>query len=245
MLLIRPAIFGQLNGLLKPTSVPEDYAVLEGFLAVQPGYFRTLWVPSKERFGYYSESHPEISAQALFNLYDNKSLFIKLSEDNSEELLQMSSIKYVIVPDDSEKEIFLTDRKYDNKLYLQTINELKTIRWLKPAKGFGKIVVFENLNYKDHFWSPDSNLKINYKYINPTLYEVDVRNAKRGGVLVFSESYDKNWTATGSKYKLQSLKYGEFNSFILPKDGDYSLKVYFIIQDYVNIGLWISGRHYW
>jgi len=236
LFLIRPAIFGQLGGVFKTVIVPQDYARFEKFLYNQPEYFRTLWFPSKQRFGYYSQNHPEMSATALFNLYDNQNLFKKLQENTTEKILEEASIKYVIVPYDSEGEIFLTDRKYDKKLYLDTINELKTIKWLRPIDSFGRIIVFENLNYKDHFWSSDSNLKINYKYINPTLYEVDVRNAKKGDILVFSEAYDSNWTANA----ILSSKYNLFNSFILPKDGSYKLTVYYIIQDYVNIGLWIS-----
>jgi hypothetical protein len=251
--LVRSAIFGQLGGLLKTTSIPQDYVSLEKFLINQQDYSRTLWFPSKQRFGYYSNNHPEMSAQALFNLSDNNSLFKKLSEKDTKKLLEEASIKYVIVPNDSEGEIFLTDRKYDNKLYLETIKELKSIKWLKQISSFGKVIVFE-INppaggYKDHFWSPNQNLKINYKFINPTEYELNVENAKRGDVLVFSESFDKNWMAMISQksikskvYKVISQKYdGRFNSFVLPMDGDYSLKVSYALQSYANIGLIIGS----
>jgi hypothetical protein len=237
LFLIRPAIFGQLNGLLRTTSVPKDYLNLEKFLVNQPGYFRTLWVPSKQRFGYYSESHPEISAQALYNLYDNKILLNKLPEENSEKLLEESSVKYVIVPYDFEKEIFLTDRKYDNSLYLKTISQLEKIKYLTKIGDFGRITVLQNLAYKDHFWSPDPDLKINYRYLNPVKYEVGIENAKKGNILVFSEAYDSKWTASGTS----SSKYADlFNSFVLTKNGNYTLEIYYPPQDWVNLGLWVS-----
>ena len=165
-----------------------------------------------------------------------------MSEGKTEKLLEEASIKYIIVPFDSENEIFLTDRKYDNKLYLETVNQIKVIKWLKQIGEFGKIVVFEKADYKNHFWSLNQNLKINYRYINPTEYEVDIENAKKGDVLVFSESYDKNWQAiSSSKFRVQSSKFNnKFNSFVLSADGNYSLKVYYSLQDYVGIGLVIS-----
>jgi uncharacterized membrane protein YfhO len=68
-----------------------------------------------------------------------------------------------------------------------------------------------------------------------------VRNAKKGDRVVFAESYDNKWLATSSKFKVQSSKFdGRFNSFVLPGDGDYSLRIYYTPQDYVNIGVIIS-----
>ena len=253
ILLIRPAILGQLGGMFKTTSVPQDYVKLEKFLANQPDYFRTLWVPSKQKFGYYSNNHPEMSAQVLFNVTDSENLFKKLSDKKTEKLLEEASIKYVIVPYDSQGEIFLKDRKYSEKKYQNTVDKVAKISWLKEVncsiarllncsnQPFGKIKVFEIAGNKDHFWSPSTNLKISYKYVNPTDYRVKVENAKRGDVLVFSESYDKFWVAKNSGFKVYSSEFkGRFNSFILPKDGNYNLEIYYTPQDWVNIGLVVS-----
>lgn len=243
LLLIRPAILGQLNGMFKTTTVPQDYVRLEKFLSTQPGYFRTLWFPVKQRFSYYSNSHPIISATALFDLYDEKSLFSKLSENETERALKDASVKYVIVPDDSEKEIFLTDRKYDNRLYLRAVNNLQKINWLKEIRTFGKITVFGLDGFRDHFWSSDPNLEINYKYISPVKYSINVKNAKKGNKIIFTEKFDKNWTAKvlGNKYQIISIDYDRgFNSFVLPESGNYTLKVSYTIQNYVNIGLVVS-----
>jgi len=258
ILLIRPAIFGQLGGMFKTTFVPNDYVRLEKFLANQPEYFRTLWVPSKQRFSYYSNNHPEISAKVLFNLYDNEKLFEELSKGKTENQLQQASIKYVIIPYDSEKEIFLDDRKYDETQYRKTVQEIRKISWLKEVNcsivrllncsnlPFGKIAVFEVSNPKDHFYFKNQesgirNQELSYKYINPVKYEINLRNAKRGDVLVFSESFDSKWLARNHQFSVFSSKFGIFNSFVLPVDGNYNLKIYYTLQDYVNIGMAISG----
>lgn len=270
LFLIRPALSGQLGGMFKTTKVPQDYIKLEKFLYNQPSFFRTLWFPSKQHFGYYSNTHPEISAQILFNAFDDKSLFKNLSDRGVDKLLEEASIKYVIVPYDSEKEIFITDRKYDNTRYQKTISRLREVRWLKQVSipcgqitdsrqqrtdnreqicGFGRIAVFEIGNPRDHFWSPSTQIEINYKFINPTKYIVNVNNAKKGDRLVFSEKFDEYWQAQQitdggrqtSANKLESSRFSIFNSFILPENGNYSLEVYYEPQKWVDIGTIISG----
>jgi len=158
-----------------------------------------------------------------------------------ERILQESSVKYVIIPYDSEGEIFLKDRKYDNKLYENTVSEVRKIQWLNEIDGFGKIKVFEISNPKDHFWSHDKEIKIKYKYINPTKYSLDIQNAKKGDVIIFSESYDKNWIVHNLEFRIHSSEFNNrFNSFILPKNGNYVLEVYYTPQDWVNRGLVVS-----
>lgn len=239
--LIHPAILGQLGGMYKATSIPDDYVKLEKFLVSDPNYFRTLWIPSIQKFGYYSNNHPEISAQVLFNTTDRKNLFMKLAETKTEKLLEEASIKYIIIPYDSEGEIFLTDRKYDEKKYKEAISQLDTISWLKKNNHFGKIIVYELPTFKDRFWSPQNHLKISYKYINPVKYQVHVVDARKGDVLVFAESYDKGWSFSSSNFKVNSSKFnGKFNSIVLPKNGNYYLDVYFEPQKWVDLGTTIS-----
>lgn len=238
LFLIRPALLNQLGGLFKPTSVPADYPKLEKYLADKPNFFRTLWVPSRQKFGYYSETHPAISAVSLFNDSNNRNILKKLSDLKTKSVLEDASIKYVIIPYDSEEEIFLNDRKYDNIAYLKTIEEIEKIAWLRKIDGFGKIKVFELASPKDHFYI--NNQTIKYQYISPVEYEVSVTNAKKGELIVFTESYDSKWIAKVSDYALNAKRHSLFNSFELPKDGDYKLTVYYTPQDHVNIGIVIS-----
>lgn len=238
---IRQAVFGQLGGTFKTTNVPSDYVKLEQFLSSQKSFSRTFWVPATQRFGFYSSVHPRISAQEYLNNYTLQSLVKQINRPQTEMLLQESGVKYVIVPYDSQGEIFLTDRKYDDKKYLSTIDAVKKIAWLHQLKGFGKIAVFEVPNPKNHFWSPSQNLRVNYKFINPTQYVINVSNARKGDKLVFSESFDKEWQLLYGSSKIASVPFGKlFNSFILPRSGDYKLTIYYAPQKWVNIGVVIS-----
>jgi len=239
--LIRPAWMGQLTGIFKPTQIPADYIKLEQFLAKDNNFYRTVWFPRSSKYSFYSTMRPLIFASGLTNKYSINKISETFSSVQIQTLLQDISAKYIIVPDDSSGEIFLTDRKYDDKLYETTLNNVSKISYLKRIEGFGKIGVFEVPNVKDHLWSPARNLSLTYRYISPVEYKLMIKNAKKGDLIVFSESYDSKWIAENTQFKIQSSKFDDrFDSFILPQDGDYSLKVYYTPQDYVNIGLVIS-----
>ncbi|MDP2637657.1 MAG: hypothetical protein Q8P26_01185, partial [Candidatus Levybacteria bacterium] len=245
LFLIRPAVSGQLTGTFKSHNLPTDYIKLEQFLSKDKNFYRTFWVSAWERFGFRSDTHPAISGKDFINKYNPYDVADYLKNNNSQKILQQLAAKYVIVPFDPQGEIFLKDRKYDDAQYQKTIKDLRSIAWFKEVGGFGKIAVFEVPNPKDHFWTTSRTLSLKYQYISPVEYKVAIKNGKVGDLLIFSENFDSNWIITavsGIKYKVSSIKYGErFNSFILEKNGNYSLKVYYEPQKWVNFGLWISG----
>jgi hypothetical protein len=242
LFLIRPAISGQLTGAFQAVQIPNEYIKLENYLSPQDNFSRTLWIPTVQRFAFYNNQHPTVPAQDLFNLYSNDQLFDKLKQKSTENLLQELSIKYVIVPYDSQGEIFLNDRQYDEKAYQKLVNEIKTISWLKPINGFGRIAVFVVSDVKGHFWTTAKTMSVDYKYVIPVEYSVTVKNAHQGDVLVFAESYDKNWEVKNPAFTIHSLKFeGRFNSFVLPASGDYRLDVYYTLQNAVNVGEIVSG----
>ncbi len=114
---------------------------------------------------------------------------------------------------------------------------------MKGIKTFGKIAVFAVEQPKDKLWISENHGTVFYTMINPTKYEVTVKDAKKGDALVFSENFDPNWIARSEsiKYQVSSIKYdGTLNSFVLPKDGDYELIIYYEPQKWVERGLVIS-----
>ncbi len=239
--LIRPALLGELGGTFKSTIFPNDYKTLETFLSSQNHFFRTLWLPTKQRFGFYSNLHPAISANELFNTNDILKLTVDLKTTNEEQKLKDLGVKYIIVPYDSQKEIFIKERKYSSLLYENVIKNLRKISWLEEKTGFGQIKIFELKDPMDHFWTLSKKLSISYTYISPVEYLVKLDEAKEGDIIVFAESFDANWIATMDKTRIPSVEYeNKLNSFILPRDGDYKLKIYYLPQNFVNIGLIVS-----
>jgi hypothetical protein len=239
LILIMPALKGEVKGLLRTTRLPEDYKKLEIFLSSQKDFFRILWVPEVQRFAYYSSYHPPISSKSLFKTQDNKKIISEIKKETT--MLSQSGVKYIIVPYDSHGEIFIKDRKYDKNQYINVVDELEKLKHLRRINRFGDIAVFELPQYKDRFWSPNSGVDIEYEYINPSNYKVSVRNAGKD-LLIFSEAYNKNWVIKGEQFADRYSKpYGKFNSFELPRSGDYSLTIEYKSQRWVDLGLIVSG----
>lgn len=244
LLLVRPALGGQLKGTFKPASIPSSYIRLENFLSSQKTFFRVLWVPQIQRFGLNSIAHPAVPSEGFFGESQIEKVLDELKKEKTKKDLIESAVKYVIVPYDTKGEIYIKDRKYDEALYLKTIGEVSKIGYLNKIDGFGKIGVYEVSGTKKHFWSPSNLLEMSYENISPVEYRVKIKNAKKGTILIFSESYDPKWVATtitDKKIQVPSTKYERgFNSFVLPQDGDYALNVYYSPQKYVEVGLIVS-----
>jgi hypothetical protein len=241
LFLIRPALLGQLGGTFKKHSVPNEYVQLEKFLGNQNNFSRTLWVPVVQRFGFYSYQHPAVSAEDFFHVASVSGVIDMLNKENAEKMLEDAGVKYVVVPYDSEGEIFLKDRKYSNALYEKTVQDTAKIPWLKKNITLGKIIVFSVPFPKDHFFLL-GNGKVSYRFVNPTEYVVTVKDVREGEQLVFSETYDRFWQAKFSGKTFGSELYkGQFNSFVLPQNGSYTLTIFYQPQQWVIKGLYISG----
>lgn len=241
VILISPALIGQVGGTLKPATVPKEYIDSKNFLIGNKNFSRVLWVPTMQRFTYYSDTHPAIAGKDYFNTFDEYGVVVALHKGNAKTLLEQGGVQYVVVPDDTQKEIFIKDRKYDAVQYTKTVEKLEKIPWLRKAYTFGKIVVFELDNSKDHFWSSDEGVLVKASMVNPTKYIISLKNAKKNDRLIFSESYDANWQATYQGKVIYSDQYDKlFNSFVLPASGSYALTVSYKPQEFVNAGLLIS-----
>lgn len=128
VLLLRPVWFGQLGGTFRPSSLPKEYIELKNFINDQDDYFQTLWIPKIQRFGFVSRNHPTIESSS--------------SADLSKSLLVKERVKYIIVPYDNRKELFIEDHKYSPALRVELITELNKISWLEH-KRMGNIDIFK------------------------------------------------------------------------------------------------------
>lgn len=239
LFLLKPAIVGEIGGTFQAREFPSDYRALNNYLSNDISFYRILWIPNTVLFGYYSNIHIPASARDLFREYNHDRLAEKLNTLESSQLLTDMGVKYVIVPSDVESTIYLTDRKYDERKYQRIVNHLDGISWLKKDKQFEKIVVYKTIEYKDHFWC-ECNAQIQYKFVNPTKYELHIKNSKENDRLVFSEAFDEKWVAKNSDFNIHSSEFeGRFNSFILP-EGDLTFEIYYAHQDLVDLGVKIS-----
>ncbi len=241
---IRFSVVGELPGTFSPQGSPTQYSRLTEYLSSQNSYFRTLWVPNVHQYTYSPDKNLAIPAADFLGKYSPKSLASKISKNLDK--LSDASIKYVIIPDDVYGKIFTDDRKYNERVYQGYINATESINGIKEVAKFDKIVVFELPNPKDLFWSTNRDLKIVYKTISPVNYELNIENARAGDAIIFSQNFDTLWSATSNGQKLKHKKYMLFdnrsiNSFVLPKDGNYKIRIEYTAQKWVDIGLFVSG----
>ena len=235
VLLSRQAITGELTGAFSKTSIPPDYIRFEKQTERDEKFYRTLWIPSYQRYSYYSQNHPSIQSVGFLRAKDAADVVEKLQEREVQELIGKSSVRYIIVPIDSEREIFLTEREYDNGKRLHVIKALEGTPWLTKIAGYEELVVFENKGFVDHFWSMGGQTSISSKQISPTKYKISVTNGIKNDRIVFSETFDSNWSARYSSAKIVSERYERFNSFILPNDGSYDMVVSYEPQKIVDM----------
>lgn len=241
---ISNAIFHQLGGTFKHTTIPNEYLQLETFLRNDHEFSRTFWIPQVQRFGYYSPTHPPMVAEDFLQIYSYDKLAKKIVDLRTQRVLENMSVKYIIIPYDSEGEIFLDDRKYNPKLQQILTNKVSADSGLKKIKQFSQIGVYELSNPKPHFWSERGIIK-NYSRVSAVKYRVNLVNAKKGDRIVFSEGYDSGWKGKiiGEKSNpvLISFPYEKhINSFTINRSGSYILEVYYENQIWVNIGIVVS-----
>lgn len=140
---IRQAVLGKLTGTFRPRPVPTDYIQTKDFLLSTPRNSTILWIPRKSSYSFFSTDHQLIAFPDLFPSSSPSAVFSKERLDSTRNTLRSKNIRYVIIPDDAEGTIFLDDRKYSEKVYLNTISLLRVVPWLSKIEVFGKVVIFQ------------------------------------------------------------------------------------------------------
>lgn len=144
---IRPVFSGVMGGNFTPKSVPADYILLKDILIRDTSPSRTLWLPVSEKFAFSSEIHPIVQAQALFNTTSLSSLTEILSSSKFQSAIHDAGIKYVVVPMDVWKRIYLKNYTYDPAQKEGIVLALKNTQ-LHPDARFTDLKVFINDSYQ-------------------------------------------------------------------------------------------------
>lgn len=237
-------LFSQLyNSNLKffeERTIPQEYISFKNMIVNENEYFRTLWVPQWQRYGYFSDLNPAIGRGEVIPFASPISMAKELKDDRVIRQLQDLGVKYIVLPYDSLGEFFIDDRKYDEKTYIKTKLELDTNTNLSKKTNFGKVFVYELDGWKDRF-RLISNSGIRWKANSATEYEIELENDKIESKLIFSDSFDPNWVAIWGDQVVNSKAFNDvLNSFDISK-GAKHIKIYYAPQKLVNIGLILSG----
>ncbi|OGK46525.1 hypothetical protein A2963_02180 [Candidatus Roizmanbacteria bacterium RIFCSPLOWO2_01_FULL_40_13] len=221
----KPVITGELGSLYVQRNIPNDYLILKKFILEQKQYFRTFWIPLSSQWGIRTNNHPVVSNYHLNQ--SNWKEFIQKSKSDvfginfNDRLLDLTSVKYVIVP--------LQDKKNDDDFFRfagnreSYVQELDSSSYLTRIEvGTAKVLVYENNNFRPHLYAtkikesikrPVPFYQIDSRFIAPHEYQIKLTDITAPFYLNFSESYDSGW----------KLRAGSFNWFRSILDKDYFL----------------------
>ncbi|MFA6995152.1 MAG: hypothetical protein WC249_01950 [Patescibacteria group bacterium] len=237
---VKPLITGEVRTMFISKHIPQDYFVLKGFVLNQTEYFRTMWIPRDSHWGIYTNQKPKINDINTvqgdwknfvdYQGHSNKWLVQEqildvLRKDFSNQLFNVSSIKYVIVPlqDKANDDDFFIKYGGDKNINIRQwyIDQLNKIKWLHKINIDTKdLVVYENQNYRPHLYLTKqletiykdlSFTAIDWQFKNPTKYTIKLNNISQPVFLNFSEAYHPNW----------KLRLGKINWFSVLLDKNY------------------------
>lgn len=239
LLNVKPFLLGELP-LSKPFKIiPNDYVVLDNFIYSQPEFSRTLWVPAFSKWGPSDYFHPVEVAADVFsnswkdyfkkenNLYASnggKLIVASLKDQSAQNLLSISSIKYIILPakDNKNDEDFFVFYGQKRGYYEKKLDSIPYFK--KINIGTKDVVVYDNQSAKPHIYMTSEKETIaktipyeivKSSYISQTQYSININNVSKPFYINFSETYNPNW----------KLKSGNFDWIKSLFDKNYFLPV--------------------
>jgi len=240
VLMHRQGVAKLASGIVTPVRIPPDYVKLTSFLSNQHEFFRTLWIPQWQRFGYFSDLHPAIGR---YEILTEASVGGQLRELHMlpQELLPRLSVKYIVIPDDSQHEIFMTDRRYDDHIRQQAIAALDQYPFVKEKIEFGNTTLYEFYDHKPFMWIEElADQKVIYKRLSPSKYIIS-SNLSKGTTLVISQSFDSLWSIYSGNRAINAMSTDDgLLSFHFSDTINQPVILYYKPQRYVDFGSVIS-----
>lgn len=264
-----PVFTGELGRLLISRHIPNDYLILKDFIYKQPEFFRTLYFPRYSRWGYWDSNHPSLDTTVLINSdwrslnnyrktgleYSSIEEVTSIFKNNaSQDLIDMSSVKYVIVPtmdlENEEMFVFYSEPRQQYIDFLDSLSYLKRI-----DIGTSELVIYENYQYKPHIYSYDGS-EVEISRISSNQFDLKFKTKGKNVKLILSEIFNPGWkirignfswwrTLFDRSYYLSddfhTKNEFELNQFMVPEVGiGQKATLYFSPQAWINVGSIIS-----
>lgn len=251
-----PLFTTKIQTLFVPRHIPSDYLTINSSILGETEYYRILSVPTYSRWVVDSNLHPRISF--IDEIYGEwKNILPKNLKDNSEaktmmdlaqepyfnNLLDISSIKYVLVPleDKTNDDNFFIYYGGSRNYYINSLNKLSFLRMVNL--GNTNALVFQNQNYRPHIYKTNSlenifkNIPydaVKYQSINPTEYKVYLGKLQANTFINFSEGFHSEW----------KIRAGDFSWFDAITKPNYFLPDKFHIQNNAGLNSFLINSDY-
>ena len=240
-------VTGEIGTLFIPTKIPKDIIKTKNFIFNQNNFFRTAWIHPPVRWTLASNNHPLIdmnyftkSKLTNFPTYSHdsaahkgKSILNNLADIRMDKVLDLTSVKYVMVMlDENETNDLIFNSIGINGVYVK--DRLKSINYLNSFEiDTSNILVYENKAYRPHIYTTLSKeqllsdaeyFPVNYVAISPSEYRVMLYNIDKPIFLHFTDAYDPQWV----------MKVGNFDWPKSILDKNYFLSNKYHIESPVN-----------
>jgi hypothetical protein len=237
----REAVTGELRGTFVSHAVPIEYIHLKDYLAAQSGFSRVLWVPERERYGYFSGDKPGLSLDA-FGVASSSSFIPWIENPQSNEQLRRYAVSYIVVPTDPQGELFITDRKPDQTKRNAVVSALRTKDTLTEISGFGGIAVFQTKNLYSHMFFADTpQIALSNRRITPTYFELSLPAFSAPRKIIFSEAYDPHWELQiNGEHISPSRTQDGLQEYMISKSSGQKVTIKYRLQQWVVYGSIIS-----
>ncbi|RZK77467.1 MAG: hypothetical protein EOO85_08765 [Pedobacter sp.] len=167
-------------------SVPQDYKLFNDIINKDDSYYRIFWMPKDSRWSLNTANHPRLDSTTLTS--SSWKQFTSLGDDAakykqyvepfmqsfSNELLDKSSIKYVVVPikDFNNNDNFFIHYGHDRDAYIRELDKLPYLK--KMNLGAEELAVYLNEDYTPYISA--SNKLVSVNSLNQTSLNYDIES---------------------------------------------------------------------
>lgn len=200
-------VSGSVGKLYSKKEIPKDYSTLESFLSTKPGFYRTLWTPTTTRWNLSTADTPTITGSVLSKTWggyisdadldtlNDEAVLTKLSlllkSDNGHDILNRSSIRYIVVPlgaADNGDDLY-TNYEGNRDDYVELLNGLSYLS--KLDIGTDELVVYENKSYYPLVSTEDKAYAINDTE-NPAMISSFLNNVSNAKPIYVHKNSNQN-----------------------------------------------------
>lgn len=208
------------------------------FQGIEPSHY--FFQKPSIRTGYsFNNSYYAPIAEQFVNLREGEK--IKYATSNIEVLdknkiiegLSLLNIRYIILHNDVDYKFSSSPSPDQNREYLKKQDKIKFVKKFEELEIY-EIETSKNLNI---VYSPDAEIKASKE--NPTLYKVDVKNAKEEINLYFLQTFNPGWQLSLDNQVISKHDkvFSYANGWKINRSGNYTLTLSYKPQQFVYLGL--------
>lgn len=235
---LRPFLLGQLTGNFILHSIPPGYAQIAQMLEKDKTFSRTLWIPGVERMAYATKLHPAVSGNYLFRNATASAIARSIAEPGFANGLADIGIKFIVVSDDVERKMYLSQYRFEESQKQILISALQAAG-LKRVSSISGTFVYEIPHARSLITVANG---VNAPYTFADDGSIMLRLPATGSDrLKVRYAYDPNWVLTGAGVREAPEKTDDgMMEFPVRVSGNSVLRLVYTSDRYANWGVAVS-----